>query len=139
AFDQTAARGYYTVELRSGRQDRVRAANLAFAVNLAPEESDFSLVGEKDVKGLLPSADLPFIDASAEAQLEKGALGQEKGVWPILIWLVFGVMGIEFLMATTASRREDSEEQAGIKDRIRGLSPGAWVGRMTGAVPKTDA
>jgi hypothetical protein len=132
-FDQTSARGYYTVDVRGEHRDQPRAASLAFAVNLAPEESDFTVVGENDLKTLLPGAKLEFVDASAEAQLEKGALGSEKEVWPILIWIVFGVIGIEFLLATAHGRRAEGEEQAGVGERIRNLSPGAWVGRMTGA------
>jgi hypothetical protein len=138
AFDITALRGYYDVEVRSNRASQARAAHLAFAVNLAPDESDFSLLGEKDVKELLPTADLTFIDASAEAQLDKGSLGHEKEVWPILIWIVFAVIGVEFLLATTSGRRAEGDEATSLRDRVHRLSPGAWVGRMTGGATKTD-
>ncbi len=132
-FDQTSARGYYTVDVSGPRVDQPRAAALAFAVNLAPEESDFAVVGEKDLKALLPNARLEFVDASAEAQLERGALGSEKEIWPWLIWIVFAVIGIEFMLATTYGRRADGEEEIGVGERIRRITPGAWVGRMTGA------
>jgi hypothetical protein len=131
-FEQTSARGWYGVDLRSEQRAQARSAQLAFAVNLAPEESDFTLVGESEVRKLLPGAQLTFIDASAEAQQEKGALGNEKEVWPLLIWVVFAIIGIEFLLATTSGRRADPEEQVGVAERIARLSPGSWVGRMTG-------
>jgi hypothetical protein len=137
-FENTSARGYYGVEVRSGRTDQVLAANLAFAVNLAPEESDFSLVGEKDLRALLPKADLSFVDASAQAQLEKGALGREKEVWPVLIWIVFAVIGVEFLLATGAGRRAEGEERDTARERLLRWSPGSWVGRMTGGGTKTE-
>jgi hypothetical protein len=139
AFDSTSSRGHYGVSLRSEGPGVPRAADLAFAVNLAPEESDFTLVGEKDLKALLPTAELTFVDASAEAQLEKGSLGDEKEIWPVLIWLVFAVIGVEFLLATTRGRRADGEEQVGVGERIRRMSPGAWVGRMTGAGQQESA
>jgi hypothetical protein len=132
-FEGTSSRGYYALEIRSSRQDQVRAANLAFAVNLAPEESDFTLVGEKDIREFLPSADVTFVDASAEAQLEKGSLGQEKEIWPILIWLVFVIIGAEFLLATSAGRRTEAEQQTMATDQGARISPGAWIGQMTGA------
>ncbi len=132
-FDKTSSRGHYGVSLRSEAPGVPRAADLAFAVNLAPEESDFTLVGEKDLKTLLPAAEWTFVDASAEAQMEKGSLGDEKEIWPFLIWLVFAVIGVEFLLATGRGRRADGEEQVGVSERIRRWSPGAWVGRMTGA------
>jgi hypothetical protein len=139
AFSNTAQRGYYTAEVRSLRTDQLRAATLGFAVNLAPEESDFSVVGEKELRQMLPWAALTYVDASAEAQLEKGGLGHEMEIWPVLIWIVFAVIGIEFLLATTSGKRIEAEEQPGVGERIRRLSPGAWVGTMTGAGQKTDA
>lgn len=136
-FDNTSSRGYYPVEVRSKRQDQVKKANLTFAVNLSPDESDFSVLGEQDVKALLPTANLTFVDATAEAQLEKGALGNEKEIWPFLIWAVFIIIGIEFLLATSGGRRADVEE-AGVGERVMAMSPGTWVGRMTGAGQKTE-
>ncbi len=132
AFENTAARGYYEVEVRSERMDKVRSANLAFAVNLAPEESDFSLVGEQQLRLLLPGVDLTFVDASAEAQLQKGALGQEKEIWPILIWLVFAVIGVEFLLATATGRRIDVEQSDAALDRVHRWPSGLWLARLMG-------
>jgi hypothetical protein len=138
AFDHTSARGYYSVEVRSNRHDQLRAADLAFAVNLPSEESDFSLVGEQDLRELLPRVRLTFVDASAQAEQEKGPLGSKIELWKALIWLVFLIIGVEFLLATTPGRRADGEEQPGIKDRLMRASPGAWVGRMTGGEATTD-
>ena len=39
-----------------------------FAVNLAPEESDFSTLSEGQLADLLPTAKVTVVDASAEAQ-----------------------------------------------------------------------
>lgn len=135
AFDKTSERGYYTVDVRSTKSDQARAAALAFAVNLAAEESDFTLLGEKEVRELLPNATLTFVDATSEAQIE-GPVGKEKELWSALIWIVFAVIGIEFLLATLGGPRQRGDEDAPLAERILALSPGAWVGRMTGATRK---
>jgi hypothetical protein len=137
AFEQTRERGYYTVDVRSGRSDQTKAAALAFAVNLSPEESDLTKLGEKDVRELLPNTDLTFVDASAEAQA-RGPVGKEQEIWPLLIWVVFGVIGVEFLLATLGGRPRHGEEEVSVCERVRRLSPGSWVGRMTGAGRKSD-
>ena len=129
AFERTAERGYYTVEVRGGPN---RTATRAFAVNLDPLESDFTTLGEKDVRTLLPAADLTWVDASAEAQLA-GPVGKEQEVWPLLIWLVFAVIGVEFFLATLGGARRGVDDDATVGERVRRLSPGVWVGRMTGA------
>jgi hypothetical protein len=133
AFERTSQRGYYTVDVRGNYLGQPKAASLAFAVNLDPAESDFTMLDEKSLRGLLPGTEFSYVDASAEAQYEKGSLGKEHEVWPFLIWGVFLVMAIEFMFATVSGKRSDAEEQSSVRERILGLSPGSWVGRMTGA------
>jgi hypothetical protein len=132
AFERTAERGYYTVDVRGSQLGQPRAANLAFAVNLAPEESDFAMLDEKGLREALPGAQLTYVDASAEAQYDKGALGKQSEVWPILIWIVFAVIGVEFFLSTMSGRRIEGEDGLTVRERILSLTPGAWVGRMTG-------
>ena len=55
-FDQTSAKGYYRVEARGGRLEPPQAAVAAFAVNTAPEESDFQTVAEDQIREWLPTA-----------------------------------------------------------------------------------
>lgn len=138
AFERTGQRGYYSVEVRGVHQGQPKAASLAFAVNLAPEESDFTMLDEKALRSLLPGAELTYVDASAEAQYEKGSLGKEREVWPILIWGALLIMGMEFLFATVSGKRGEVEEQTSVRERILGMSPGSWVARMTGASEKQE-
>ena len=134
AFEKTAKRGIYTVEARSTRPDLVKSAKLGFAVNLAPEESDFSLVGEAEIRKLLPEGvSLTFVDASAQAQELQGNMGQQRELWGMFIWLLFLIIGIEFLLATVGGRKRDGEEGPTLTERVMDVSTGAWVGRMTGA------
>ncbi|HWG45823.1 MAG TPA: VWA domain-containing protein [Gemmataceae bacterium] len=137
AFERTGERGYYTVDVRGSHLGQPKAASLAFAVNLAPEESDFTMLDEKNLRELLPGAKLTYVDASAEAQHEKGSLGKENEIWPILIWGLFLLIAVEFMFATVSGKRADTDEQSSVRERILGMSPGSWVGRMTGAGRET--
>jgi hypothetical protein len=137
AYERTAERGYYAVEVRGGSTDASRGGKAAFAVNLAPEESDFTALGEAKLRELLPTAKLTYVDASAQAQQANGAVGSEKDeIWRPLIWLLFAVIGVEFLLATVRGGRKETDEDLTVTERIRRLSPGTWVGRMTGAGKK---
>jgi hypothetical protein len=151
-FEQTSRRGYYAVEARGGvgglgppppraggRADLLKAASLAFAVNLAPEESDPRLLGEAELRQLLPAGvRLTYVDASAESQALHGAIGQEREMWPVLIWLVFAIIGVEFLLSTVAGRKREGEEGPTLGERVLSVGTGAWVGRMTGAPGKGE-
>ncbi len=132
AFEGTAEPGYYTVEVRGDPSAPDKVVTTAFAVNLAPEESDFTALGEQQFRDLLPSARVTFVDASAEAQQLQGIIGSEQEVWRPLIALMFVVIGVEFLLATLRGQRKDGDER-GVARRILDLAPGTWVGRMTGA------
>jgi hypothetical protein len=135
AFEKTSARGYYTVEARSRRSDNFKAADLAFAVNLAPEESDFSFLAEGDLRGLMPrDVNFSYVDGSSEAQGLYGAIGKQVEIWPYLIWLVFILIGAEFFLSTLSGRaRGRGEEGPSVGERVMEVSTGAWVGKMTGA------
>jgi hypothetical protein len=131
-FDRTAERGYYGVEVRGGSGTSAKSSTLAFAVNLAPEESDFATLGEEKIRALLPSAQVTLVDASAEAQQLNGTIGDEREVWRPLIYLLFVVITVEFLLATFRGGRKTREEGPGGAERVESYNPGAWVGSMTG-------
>jgi hypothetical protein len=92
-FDQTSAKGYYTVEVRGGRLEPPQAAGAAFAVKTAPEECDFQTVSEDQVREWLPTAQLTFVSASSEAEQDQGPLGEERQIWRPLIILLFASRG----------------------------------------------
>jgi len=132
AFETTAEPGYYTVEVRGDPAVPDKVVTTAFAVNLAPEESDFTALDEQQFRDLLPSAKVTFVDASAEAQQVQGVIGSEQEVWRPLIAIMFLVIGVEFLLATLRGQRKEGDDR-GVGRRILDLAPGTWVGRMTGA------
>jgi hypothetical protein len=139
AFDKTGKRGYYSVDVRSTRTDLQKSASLAFAVNMAPEESDFTLLKEEEIRKLLPgTVNLTFVDASAEAQDLHGSIGKERELWPFLIWLLFAIIGVEFMLSTIAGRKREGDEGPTLSERVVAVSTGAWVGKMTGAPTKGE-
>lgn len=155
AFERTTSQGFYDVEVSGGSTAKPKEQRLAFAVNLAPGESDFSTLGgnleetsdanevserldrvEGEVaamlSGLVPGQSLRVIDATANAEQLYGEPGHQNEIWRWLIILMFVIIGVEFLLSTLSGQVADGEED-GAMERIRQLSPGGWVGRMTGA------
>jgi len=134
AFKRTEEKGYYRVRVRGGTAQQPKNDTLSFAVNLAAGESEFKSVDEVELAALLPKVKVKLIDASAEAQMAHGSIGNEREIWRPLILLLFVIIGIEFLLSTLsgAALDEESEPQT-VSERIRQMTPGAWVGRMTGA------
>jgi len=133
AFSATAEKGFYDVDVRGGRIEQPKHESLAFAVNLAREESNFTLINETQLKELLPNVDLKVIDASAETQQLHGSIGQEHEIWRPLIYLLFVVIAIEFWLSTFGGQHLDGEEGQTVTERLKDLGTGGIVGRMTGA------
>jgi von Willebrand factor type A domain/Aerotolerance regulator N-terminal len=133
AFERTAERGYYSVEVTGGQGAAAKAVHGSFAVNLAPEESDQRRVDQQELAELLPTAKVTLVDASAEAQQLFGAIGDEHEIWRPLIFVLFVIIAVEFTLATLSGQRREGEEPLTVAQRIRRFSPGTWVGRMTGA------
>lgn len=133
AFAETAEKGFYEVDVRAGRIEQPKHETLAFAVNLAREESNFSLINEPQLKELLPNVDLTVIDASAETQQLHGTIGQEHEIWRPLIYLLFVVIAIEFWLSTFGGQHLDGDEGQTVSDRLKDVATGGFVGRMTGA------
>ena len=133
AFTATAEKGFYEVDVRGGRIEQPKHESLAFAVNLAREESNFALINETQLKELLPNVELKVIDASAETQQLHGSIGQEQEIWRPLIYLLFVVIAAEFWLSTFGGQRLDGEDGQTVSERLKDLGTGGFVGRMTGA------
>lgn len=133
AFSGTAEKGFYDVDVRGGRIEQPKHESLAFAVNLAREESNFALINETQLKELLPNVDLKVIDASAETQQLHGTIGQEHEIWRPLIYLLFAIIAVEFWLSTFGGQRLDGEEGQSVGERLKDVASGGFVGRMTGA------
>ena len=155
AYERTGRQGFYDVEVSGGSTERPKAGKLAFAVNLAPGESDFSTLGgnleQVDnpseaakrmervatqaatmLAGLEPDKTLKVIDATADTAATYGKPGTQNEIWRWLIFVMFLVIAAEFLLSTLSGQVADEEDDTAM-ERIKQLSPGGWVGRMTGA------
>jgi len=139
AFDQTIAKGFYEVKVQGGSTEQPKQKTLSFAVNVASGESNFEMKTEPQISSLLPNAKLTFVDASAEAQQLYGNVGNQKEIWRPLILLMFVIIGVEFLLSTMGGQTAESGEQLTTSQRIREITMGTWVGRMTGAGLKEEA
>lgn len=137
AVEGTSDKGFYTVDVKGGKAES-KSGQAVFAVNLSRDESNFDTISEEQTKELLPGADVMFVDASAEAQQEHGSVGDEREIWRPLILFMFVVIAVEFMLATLGGQRADGEPELTVTERIRNLSPGSWVGRMTGAQTPTS-
>ncbi len=134
-FDRTADKGFYAVEVNGGRADPPQTASSSFAVNTSPEESNFETADEGQIRGWLPGAALAFVNASSEAQQAYGSVGEEREVWRPLIFILFFIIGAEFLLATMRGQApvEGEEPRRSAFRRARDVATGAWADRMTGA------
>jgi hypothetical protein len=130
AFDRTSEAGYYSVSVRSGRAEAPKNEVAAFAVNLSPEESEFTRVNEEQLRELLPSAQLTLVDASAEAQQLHGNIGNEREIWRPLIWLMFIIIGAEFTLATLGGQRVETGETPTVAERILQVRAGGLFGGL---------
>lgn len=133
AVEQTGLKGFYEAEIRGGTGDDGKQGTARFAVNLAPEESDFTRIEEGAVRDLFPGNAVEFVDATAEAQQQFGAVGGDsREIWRPLVLLMLGVMGLEFWLATLGGGRDDASPTS-LRERLGGLNPARWVGAMTGS------
>ena len=58
-----------------------QAAAAAFAVNTAPEESDFQTVTEDQVRQWLPTAQLTFVERLVRGRADARGAGEEREIW----------------------------------------------------------
>jgi von Willebrand factor type A domain/Aerotolerance regulator N-terminal len=138
SFTETSERGYYTLNVKSKSVGQSKAGNTAFAVNLSPEESDFTMLGEDKLHDLLPSAALTYVDASADAAGVRSLVTDEKSEVGRGWWfaLLLAVMVSEFFLATWGGRRKKAEEESLGTERVEQARAGSWVGGMAGARAK---
>ncbi len=122
-FDQTNAKGYYAVEVKGGRPNPPQLASSSFAVNVAPEESRFETVKEDQIREWLPHADLTFVNASAEQQQIHGAFGEEREIWRPLIFVVFAIIGAEFMLATLGGSHDETQMRRTLRQRLQAAVP----------------
>jgi hypothetical protein len=137
AFENTAERGYYSVEVTGGTPEQPRKGSLQFAVNLSPDESDFAMINAEMLGEWTSGLDAKLIDASAEAQQALGRIdGSQREIWRPLIFIMLAIIAAEFVLSTLGGMRD--KDAPTVADRIRNINPGTLVGRMTGAAERVE-
>lgn len=124
AFEPAAERGFHALMIQK-QSDPARPWRGEVAVNVAPEESDLAAAGEADFRALFPGADVRIVDASAEAQQEYGPPAGERELSGALVWLLFAVIGAEFLLATVSGGGARGRRS---RIRLAWLNPARWLG-----------
>ena len=107
------------------RQARTRrkAATAAFAVNLAPEESQLAAASQEDIRRWLPDVSLRVVDASAEAQQQFGSVGEGTEIWRWLLAIAFVIIAVEFMLSTPSGRPAGGKDDRGSFHWLRRLRP----------------
>jgi hypothetical protein len=135
SFNETSERGYYTLDVKSRSAGQGKAGNTTFAVNLSPEESDFTMLDKDKLAEQLPAAALTYVDASADAAGVRNLVTDEKSEVGRGWWfaLLLAVMVSEFFLATWGGRRKKVEEESLGMERVEQTRAGSWAGGMAGA------
>ena len=106
AMVDTRRKGYYRFEVLPRAKGAPERVDLGFAVNLADEQADFTALGEREIRALLPqAASLTYVQGSPRDPILTDQLTHKREIWRTLIWATFLVMGVEFLMATFRPQR----------------------------------
>jgi len=109
AWEAPGTKGYYRVDLRGGAG---QVGETVVAANVAPGESDFAAITERELRERWPAARVQVVDATAEAQQLYGTIGEQNEVWRVLIVILFLIIGVEFVLATWRSGRRQAEVPA---------------------------
>ncbi|HVJ83818.1 MAG TPA: VWA domain-containing protein [Planctomycetia bacterium] len=141
-FEKTNAKGYYQTELsarepaprrreenyqQAAPRERQISVTAGFAVNAAPEESDFSPL-TTDEAGSLLGEQATIVDLSGTEGDVASELTEKREIWR---WLAYGLLAIfctEFFLATLRGPRSAAElaaaaEQGSLMTRITGVKP----------------
>jgi hypothetical protein len=131
--ERTSTAGYYRVEVNGGKPDQPKHGETAFAVDVAPEESQLAAADMEDIRRLLPSVSLRLVDASAEAQQQFGSVGEGTEIWRLLLTITFLVIGAEFWLSTYGGRPVQGGDNAGGGSWLKRLRPGLMAERWIGS------
>jgi hypothetical protein len=141
-FEKTDVKGYYQTELsarepaprrreenylQGAPRERQVSVTAGFAVNAAPEESDFTVFASDEVASVLGDQ-ATIVDLSGTEGDVASELTEKREIWR---WLAYGLLAIfclEFFLATLRGPRSAAElaaaaEQGSLMTRITGVKP----------------
>jgi uncharacterized membrane protein len=110
ALLDTHAPGDYAFEVMPRHDDAPEQINLALAVNLEGGAASFVPASEADVVASLSPAAVTYLRGSPDDPLLVDQLAHRREVWRTLIWVVFAVIGLEFLISTLRPARDPAKK-----------------------------
>ena len=114
-------RGYYTFVVQPPAEGRNVSAAMkpqqrGFAVNLDVDDAGFETMPESQMRQLFKPHEITVLRGSPDDPVLAEQLTQRHEIWRTLIWLMFIVMGAEFLLSTL--------RPVGSRDRRKGITGG---------------
>ncbi len=100
---ETGRKGFYNFRVTpraasgSGVPDRI---DMGFAVNLDISGADFDALSEAQMRQTLEPMKITYLRGSSNDPVLASQLTQKREIWRTLIWVMFAVIGVEFLLAT---------------------------------------
>jgi len=123
AMFQTERKGYYTFEVLPRSDGAPERLELGFAVNLAEQQGEMAMANEAEIRQLLGNAPgLVYLRNSPENPILAEQLTRKREIWRTLIWVMFLVIGVEFLVATLRPPLADAAGARGSASRTGGLT-----------------
>jgi hypothetical protein len=109
ALAETGQKGYYRFEVMPRAPGAPERVDLGFTVNLDVGDADIVGANESDIRAALGSANALYLKGEPDDPLLTAQLKQRHEIWRTLIWIMFVVIGVEFVLATLRARRERSK------------------------------
>lgn len=102
-------RGIYRVVVTAYQKDGVVNETLGVAVNVAPDQSRIQFANQQAmIESFSPHLPV-YLQATAQDTRLSEHLSHREEIWRYLIWIVFLIIGVEFLIATLRVSAPDSQ------------------------------
>jgi len=108
ALTDTADKGYYRVQVAPRTTGAPDQLELGFAVNLDTRDAEIVRQGKAEILDALAPAEAIYLEGQPDDPLLKAQLTQRREIWRSLIWIMFLVMGVEFLLSTLRVQRREA-------------------------------
>ncbi len=106
ALAQTQRRGYYQFTITPRAADAPMTVSLGTAINIDPAALDMTLADEAAIRGWLAPIEPLFVSGAPGESTIGERLAERQETWRWLIWVMFAVVGAEFMLATLLPSRD---------------------------------
>jgi len=105
ALTDTGQKGYYRFQIAPRTAGAPERIELGFAVNLDVADADIAGEDESGIRAALSPAQAMYLKGEPDDPLLTAELTQRHEIWRSLIWVMFVVIGVEFVLSTLRARR----------------------------------